>query len=176
MPADYRFEQERKRTYSLDFIMFILASPAGFFFGRIQEPANGLPEILWFLPSFNLQHQCTKTWKRVKWGTAAVRLTTDRGGWTIDPVHGGLCSWARSSSTWPRASELALYEPPNMSDINPWQWFTNDAMGDTKMFLFFPNVSTINAFVSGIVLYGIRSWPLHAEERIKTSLCHPYWW
>ena len=30
-------------------------------------------------------------------------------------------------------------------------------MGDTKMFLFFPNVSTINAFVSGIVLYGIRS-------------------
>ena len=31
-------------------------------------------------------------------------------------------------------------------------------MGDTKMFLFFPNVSTINAFVSGKVLYGIRSW------------------
>ena len=28
-------------------------------------------------------------------------------------------------------------------------------MGDTKMFLFFSNVSTINAFVSEIVFYGI---------------------
>ena len=31
------------------------------------------------------------------------------------------------------------------------QWFTNDAMGDTKMFLFFSNVSMINAFVSELV-------------------------
>ena len=38
------------------------------------------------------------------------------------------------------------------------------AMGDTKMFLFFPNVSTINAFVSGIVFYGNRSWPLHGSK------------
>ena len=28
-------------------------------------------------------------------------------------------------------------------------------MGDTKMFLLFSNVSTINAFVSEIVFYGI---------------------
>ena len=28
-------------------------------------------------------------------------------------------------------------------------------MGDTKMVLFFPNVSTINAFVSEIVFYGM---------------------
>ena len=30
-------------------------------------------------------------------------------------------------------------------------------MGDTKMFLFFSNVSTINAFVSEIVFYGMRT-------------------
>ena len=44
---------------------------------------------------------------------------------------------------------------------------TNDAMGDTKMFLFFSNVSTINAFVSEIVFYGMGT----AVDLIDVNYC-----
>ena len=40
-------------------------------------------------------------------------------------------------------------------------------MGDTKMFLFFSNVSTINAFISEIVFYGI--WTVNLDFDLDSS-------
>ena len=46
-------------------------------------------------------------------------------------------------------------------------------MGDTKMFLFFSNVSTINAFVSEIVFYGIWTVVEHGQSAYSAPACLP---